>query len=156
MPPPGLYLPKVFPPAREPQTPEEWLAYYDLRWRVLRSPWHQPKGSEKDELEDHAVHRMIFDDNHVIAIGRLHFLDDATAQIRYMAVNPDYEKQGLGKQILHSLEQAAKQQPINKILLHAREDATGFYEKQGYTCIKPSHTLYDEIKHFLMEKKIEN
>ena len=67
-----------------------------------------------------------------------------------------YEKQDLGKQILHSIEQAAKEQPINKILLHAREDATGFYEKQGYTCIKPSHTLYDEIKHFLMEKKIEN
>jgi len=144
----------VFPPAREPQTAKEWLAYYDLRWRVLRAPWQQPKGSEKDELEDTAIHRMIVDNNMVIAIGRLHFIDDGTAQIRYMAVDADYEKQGLGKQILFSLEQTAKQQQINKILLHARENATGFYEKHGYTCIKPSHTLYGEIKHFLMEKNL--
>lgn len=30
---------------------ENFEEYYYLRWKVLRKPWNQPIGSEKDELE---------------------------------------------------------------------------------------------------------
>ena len=36
---------------RPPETAEEFDAYYNLRWMVLRAPWNQPTGSEKDEYE---------------------------------------------------------------------------------------------------------
>lgn len=139
---------------REPRTSEEWRAYYNLRWQVLRAPWQQPRGSEKDELDDEALHHMIIDNQQVIAVGRVHFIDTHTAQIRYMAVDPEYEKRGYGKQLLLSLEKSVKENNIHEIILHARESVTGFYEKQGYIIIKPSHTLFKKIKHYLMVKKI--
>lgn len=139
---------------REPRTSEEWRAYYNLRWQVLRAPWQQPRGSEKDELDDEALHHMIIDNQQVIAVGRVHFIDAHTAQIRYMAVDPEYEKRGYGKQLLLSLEKSVKENNIHEIILHARESVTGFYEKQGYIIIKPSHTLFKKIKHYLMVKKI--
>lgn len=139
---------------REPRTSEEWRAYYNLRWQVLRAPWQQPRGSEKDELDDEALHHMIIDNQQVIAVGRVHFIDAHTAQIRYMAVAPEYEKRGYGKQLLLSLEKSVKENNIHEIILHARESVTGFYEKQGYIIIRPSHTLFKKIKHYLMIKKI--
>ena len=35
---------------RSPSQTSEYNAYYSLRWQVLRAPWKQAKGSEKDEL----------------------------------------------------------------------------------------------------------
>jgi hypothetical protein len=32
---------------RPPKTKSEWENYYDLRFRVLREPWQQPRGFEK-------------------------------------------------------------------------------------------------------------
>jgi hypothetical protein len=40
-----------------------------------------------------------------------------------------------------------------EIILHARAQALGFYEKLGYICIEQSHLLFGEIQHFLMKKK---
>ena len=37
----------------EPQTPKEFEAYYLLRYEVLRKPWKQPFGSEKDDMESY-------------------------------------------------------------------------------------------------------
>ena len=39
-----------------PRTPKEFEEYYDLRWRILRAPWQQPRGSEKDDWEHLADH----------------------------------------------------------------------------------------------------
>ena len=71
---------------RSPQTKEEFFKYYDLRWRILRAPWSQPKGSEQDELEGQSIHIMVVNDEKIIGVGRAHFNSDAEAQFRYMAV----------------------------------------------------------------------
>lgn len=138
-----------------PQTPAQFEAYYDLRWRILRAPWSQPRGSERDEQEDQATHCMILNDQQqVIAVGRLHTLDADTGQIRYMAVVPDYQGQGLGKRILASLEDAARQQGLQTLMLHAREPVVEFYRKQGYELLDQSHTLFGEIIHYEMRKNL--
>ena len=36
----------------EPKTKEDWDAYYQLRYEVLRKPWNQPAVSTKDEAEE--------------------------------------------------------------------------------------------------------
>lgn len=143
------------PTVTSPVTEEEWQAYYHFRWQVLRKPWNQPEGSEKDELENNAIHRMIVNhENQVVAIGRIHFLDDCSAQIRYMAVAPDCEKNGLGTDILRALEEEAKRRQVKTIKLQSRESAVGFYKKFNYRRIKPGHLLYDCIQHFLMTKEL--
>jgi len=139
---------------RSPETSQEYFDYYSFRWQMLRQPWGVEKGSEQDELEDDAFHRIALHHDDIIACGRLHFSEPATAQIRYMAVSEDFQQQGIGKLILLSLEDIAKKNQANKLILNARESAIGFYEKQGYKIITETHTLFNTIKHFKMERCI--
>lgn len=136
-----------------PKSDEDFQRYYDLRWQLLREPWQQPRGSERDELENQSYHVMCVDnDDSVIGIGRLHTISDTEAQIRYMAVSNNHQRQGIGHQLLGALEQHAKLQGIHTITLHARESAIGFYEKQGYKIIEKSHLLFSTIQHFKLQK----
>ena len=139
---------------RSPQHKNEYDAYYSLRWQVLRAPWKQAKGTEKDQLEDNATHRIAVLDDNIIACGRLHFIDKTTAQIRYMAVAKTFMKKGFGTRILASLEDAAKDNNYETITLHARETSVSFYEKRGYQLIGKSHLLFNEIQHYKMLKTL--
>lgn len=138
---------------RAPQTDAQWQAYYDLRWRVLRQPWQQPRGSEQDELESQALHLAVFDTTEqLLACGRLHFLEQYCAQIRYMAVEPDRQSQGLGTILLRRLETLAWQNQVTEIRLDARESCLAFYLKQGYLDVGVAHTLFGDIPHRKLRK----
>jgi len=138
-----------------PESKSDWDKYFDLRWRVLRSPWNQPRGSEKDDLEATSFHLMIAGtDSEALAVGRLHFNSPAEAQIRYMAVAPEAQGHRLGSVILRELETRARAEGANWIVLNAREKARPFYERHGYLVIGPAPTLFDAITHFLMRKTL--
>lgn len=139
---------------KSPLTRQEFFDYYDLRWRILRAPWNQPKGSEQDELEGQAIHIIAVENDKIIGCGRAHFNSDEEAQIRYMAVENQWQGRGVGKMILDELENRVVQKGAKKIILHARENVVRFYERNGYKLVKPSHTLFGVIPHYLMEKKI--
>src|SRR5690242_9130916 len=97
-----------YPKPLSPRSPGDWEKYYDLRWRVLRAPWNQPRGSEKDELEEQSEHLMILGPGaEALAIGRLHFNSAGEAQVRFMAVTPEARGRGFGGVILAELEQRA-------------------------------------------------
>ncbi len=138
---------------KSPETPEEFQKYYFLRWKILRAPWNQPEGSEKDELEQQSIHIMAVENNKVIGVGRAHFNSDSEAQLRYMAVEEEWQGRGIGKLILNELEKRVIEKGAKKIVLHARDNAVKFYEINGYKIVKPSHTLFEAIPHYLMEKE---
>ncbi|MCA6363849.1 MAG: GNAT family N-acetyltransferase [Bacteroidetes bacterium] len=138
-----------------PSTPEEFNRYYSLRFDVLRAPWQQPRGSEKDNDEDKATHAMLIDDaGNCIAVGRLQKNTAEEGQIRFMAVHPQWQGKGLGKLVLRHLEQQAKQQGLIRIVLQARENALSFYLSEGYTNTGASFKLWDIIQHYKMEKAL--
>ena len=141
--------------AREPATPAEWAASFDLRWRILRKPWHQPRGSERDPLDSKAFHLIILgDDGSALAVGRLQLNSPEEAQVRYMAVDPAHQGSGLGRKILEALEKRARDQGVKQIVLNARENAVGFYTRQGYKALGPGETLFGEVKHTRMRKDL--
>jgi len=138
-----------------PKTADELAQYYQLRWQILRKPWGQSQGSEQDECEQQAIHKMVINEKgDVLAVGRLEKVDKYQGKIRFMAVSEIAQGQGLGQQIIKALEQQASQLGMNEINLNARESAIGFYQKLGYKKVKFSHTLFDEIKHYTMVKKL--
>ncbi|HEY5603904.1 MAG TPA: GNAT family N-acetyltransferase [Gammaproteobacteria bacterium] len=142
---------------RNPETDSDWRAYYQCRWEILRKPWEQPQGSERDEYESDAYHVMAVDhDKHdsVLGVGRIHFNSPTEAQVRYMAVKDDARKSGIGSLILTQLEQYAIKQGAKKIMLYARENALDFYLRRGYFSQGPAHNLYGKIPHFSMTKTI--
>lgn len=139
---------------RQPETDTEWQQYYELRWRVLREPWQQARGSEKDELESDAFHRAAFADDNIIGVSRLHRSGEQSAQIRYMAVDLNHQGYGVGNLLLDAMEKIAKDLNTDLIELNARENAIGFYLQAGYKNIRPAHTLYQCIPHVFMQKTI--
>ncbi|MGA7837492.1 MAG: GNAT family N-acetyltransferase [Ignavibacteriaceae bacterium] len=139
----------------EPQTPEEFERYYDLRWRVLRVPWNQPKGSEKDGKEKNAIHLMACEKDKIpVGVGRVHFNSPEEAQVRYMAVEEGQRGKGTGAIILKELERRAEQKGAKIIVLNARNNAVPFYERYCYKIVKQSHTLFGSIPHFEMRKEL--
>ena len=139
-----------------PKTPDDFSKYYLLRYNLLRKPWKQLPGSEKDKGDDSAIHRMIVNpsDGEVLAVGMIQFNTNKEAQIRYMAVSECSQGRGLGTQMIESLESIAKEEGAVWIILQAREKAIKFYEKNEYKIIKKTHLLFNEIQHWLMQKEI--
>ena len=140
----------------EPKTYDELKKYYNLRYEVLRKPWFQPKGSERDDKEETSFHRMIIDKSNgkAVAVGRLQFNTIEEAQIRFMAVSNHYRGMGYGTKIVKALDNIAREKGSRKIILQSRENAVKFYEKNGYKIIEKSYLLFDEIQHWLMEKEL--
>lgn len=139
---------------RTPITEAEWEAYYDLRFRVLREPLHQPRGSEKNEGDETGIHFALFDNNNILAIARLDLTEDDVAQVRFVAVEFNLQNQGNGKKIMLAVELKSKELGVNKIILHARDYAVDFYLNLGYRLIEPSYKLFDVLQHFLMDKEV--
>ena len=138
-----------------PVSEADWIKYFDLRWRVLRAPWNQPRGSERDDFEDTSIHLMVCDVSGTpLAIGRAHFNSQTEAQVRYMAVEPAFAGRGFGGRVLVGLEKRAQAQGATRVVLNARKPAIPFYLKHGYTIVGPADTLFGTIEHVRMEKKL--
>ena len=137
---------------KQPQSKDEFECYYELRWRVLRAPWNEPRGSEVDDIEQDCFHVMATDGGKVIGVGRLQYNSNNEAQIRYMAVDDNYEGNGVGSSMVSALEHEAKRTEHELIVLDAREPAVGIYEKLGYKVKNKSYLLFDSIQHYQMIK----
>lgn len=138
---------------RSPQNKAEWTAYYDLRFRVLREPWNQIRGSERDSHEEDGEHFAVFNAHLIIAVGRLDQLDSSTGQVRFMAVMPSFQGKQIGRILMDSIMKRCEEKKLHDVILHAREIAIPFYERLGFQLVEKSHLLFGEIQHFLMEKR---
>jgi len=138
---------------RQPRTKKEMQDYYDLRWRVLRRPHQQPRGSEKDDLEELSIHvAAYFKEDMIAAAGRAHFNSDREAQIRYMAVDPYFQNAGIGSSLLADLEKRVRTRGAAYIVLNSRESAVGFYVKNGYRVVGKGGVLFHTVRHVRMRK----
>lgn len=137
---------------RIPRSNSEWQAYYDLRYRVLREPWQQPKGSERNELDAVSVHLACFDIDVLVGVLRIDTENKDFAQVRFMAVDTAAQGKGIGKRLMQTAEEKVQLLGYKKIMLQARENALPFYLKLGYKRLEKTHLLFGEIQHWRMEK----
>lgn len=139
---------------RSPKNENEWIAYYDLRYRILREPWNQPRGSERNEGDASEQHFALYFAENLVAIGRLDQCNEKTRQIRFMAVEKKFQGLGYGNLLMLEMEKCCRNDNMDEIILHARESAVPFYQKLSYQVIEPSYNLFGEIQHYLMSKKL--
>ena len=138
-----------------PKTQKEFEEYFYFRWFNLRKDFNQKLGSEKDELENETVHRMIIDKNNIIiGVGRIQILNQNQSQVRYFAIKETFRKIGLGKYLMRDLEKIAIHNNSNYIILNARQSVIDFYKKLGYKIVKKTNLLFGKIQHYQMAKKI--
>lgn len=138
---------------RTPENNKEWQQYYDLRYQILRAPWGQPRGSERNSEDELAIHLACFNEGEIHGVLRLDtFINSSHAQIRFMAVSHAQQGNGIGKKLMLSAEERAKILGFSGIVLQARENALPFYKSLGYTMVKKTHLLFDSIQHYEMSK----
>lgn len=138
-----------------PESVEEWEAYYQLRFDVLRSAWTSDRQSTRDERENKSVHFLVLDQRKLaIATGRLQLNTEEEGQIRSMAVHEKFQNQGIGHFVIQKIEEEARARKLKYIILDAREPALNFYLKNNYEVIADSYLLFGVIKHFKMKKEL--
>lgn len=139
---------------RSPKSDTDFERYYELRWRILRKPWNQPRGSEVNEHDREAFHILAEKNDKVIGVGCIHELENGIGRIRFMAVDDDFQKQGIGYMIVKLLEENAKSKNWKKVRLWAREPVINFYLNLGYKNVGDGELLFSVIKHKIMEKEL--
>jgi GNAT superfamily N-acetyltransferase len=141
---------------RSPKTKEEFKIYYAVRYRVLREPWGQPKGTEKDDYEPISQHYMAVDEATGDVVGAIKWLEKApgAAWLSHLAVVPERQKQGIGQMLVKAVEDAARAQGYAVISASARLNSTEYFEKLGYAIQGiPTH-YFGTIQTVWMEKKL--
>ncbi len=139
---------------RSPISATDFNKYYELRWRILRKPWNQLRGSEVNESDADAFHIMAELNDKIIGVGCIHELEEGIGRIRFMAVDDDFRKQGIGQNMVKLLEEDARKVGLKKIRLWAREPAINFYQNLGYNIVSDGYTIFGVIKHKIMEKEL--
>lgn len=140
---------------RAPKTQEEWDKYYQLRWEILRKPWSQPVGSEKDNSEDTSIHFMAIDEtNEILGVCCLQKNTKTEGQLRFMAVSESAQGKGIGKLLINAVENKSKELGLKTIILQARENAVPFYKACHYEIQEKTFLLFNTIQHYLMTKKL--
>jgi GNAT superfamily N-acetyltransferase len=132
---------------------KEYQEMVEMRRAILRKPLgidFDPKELER-EKEDILI--GCFEDDKLEGCCLLTKIDDKTVRLRQMAVLSGLQGKGFGRVLMQFAENIARDRGYEKISMHARKTAAGFYEKLGY---KIAGGEFEEISipHYMMEKEL--
>ena len=140
-----------------PKSDELLKRYYQFRWRILREPFNLPFGSEKDEYDAVAHHRMVINAlDEIVAVGRLHFNTSDEVQIRHIAVDFDAHGKGLGRVIIAALENYAISQGAIRAVTNSLETSEAFFASCGYEKQESAPKDLLKLKRIQMVKQLGN
>ncbi len=119
---------------KQPATREEYKAYYDLRFKVLREPWGMPRGTEKDDYEPISKHFMAIDDatGEIVGVVKMFEKAPGVCWFSHLAVANRYQNKGIGKLLMSHVEDQARMNGFQTIGCMSRLNTTGYFEKMGY------------------------
>lgn len=125
-----------------------------LRGEVLR----KPLGLKADDpaFSDNAsdFHFIAKEGDEVVGIVVLvPDYEPGVGKLRQMATSERVRGKGYGKELVRALEEYALKLGLERIVLHSRHYAVGFYERIGYLI---TSDVFQEVgmDHYKMEKKI--
>lgn len=119
---------------RVPKTRDDFRLYYELRYRVLRQPWAQDRGTEKDDFEPISCHYMAWDTDADIPVGviKLYEKEDGVGCFSHLAVDSKYQHTGIGKLLVNTVEDKARELGYTRIGCFSRLNSTDYFERKGY------------------------
>ena len=115
---------------------KEYFEGIDLRNEQLNIPSNLTLITDAPVDEELAIHLVAVINQKVVATLFLDHTDNPhQAQIKQVAVSPDYRGNNIGKSLMNYAETIAYQQGYQSIILNARDSAWRFYEKLGYVAV---------------------
>jgi predicted GNAT family N-acyltransferase len=147
------------------QTEAERDAVFAVRHEVFVEEQSVPEELEYDELDLAADHFLALLDGVPAGAGRLVIIDSAPDAdpgqrtkaigiLGRLAVGKAARGMGLGKLLVHAIEQRAAERGLAAVELHAQAHARGFYQQLGYAAYGD---LFSEagIEHISMRKELQ-
>jgi predicted GNAT family N-acyltransferase len=111
-----------------------------IRVKVFILEQKVPEDLEWDEYDETAWHAVAKSNHQVIGTGRL-ILNQSTAKIGRMAIDPEFRGKGIGLEILKALINKGKEKGVQEFILHAQTHAIAFYAREGF---EPYGPIFDE------------
>jgi N-acetylglutamate synthase-like GNAT family acetyltransferase len=129
----------------------EYAQIWQLREEMLRKPLGLSLKNE--DLSDDALDIIFIalDNENVIGCVMMHALPNNVIKLRQMAVYEAWQGKGIGQMLVKEAEKYSWQNGYEKIVLHARQHAIGFYQHLGYIIVSDLFTEVS-IPHVAMEK----
>ena len=106
----------------------------ELACQIRRKVLYPDLEPEKVRLaeDETGMHLGLFDKNTLISVVSL-FMNGTSVQFRKFATIAEYQSQGYGTELLQYILDWAKAERCIHIWCNARENATGFYSKFGFS-----------------------
>ncbi|WP_062239375.1 GNAT family N-acetyltransferase [Fictibacillus sp. FJAT-27399] len=138
--------------AKHVKTDEEREDAIKIRKKVFVEEQGVPLEDEFDQHEDAAEHILVMDGDHPVGTGRWRIVD-GMAKFERICVLPSHRKFGVGKIIISTLEECAREKGLTAAKLHGQTQAEPFYEKLGYKSASGVF-IEDGIPHIIMKKNL--
>ena len=141
---------------KHPVTHEDFKEYYSLRYEVLRKPWGQAKGTEKDDYEPISEHFMAVDDQtqKIVGVVKLCDKEPRVGWFSHLAVELGHQKKGIGTLLVKTVEQAAAEKGYKVIGCWSRLNTTLYFERFGYKIVGLPTNYFGTIQVAWMEKEL--
>lgn len=132
---------------------DEYELLLHFRHELLRKPLGLNLFEEdlSDDEQDFILVAM--QDEAIIGCVMLHPVNDEVIKLRQMATATAVQGKGLGKILVATAEETALDRGYKEVVLHARTNARGFYEKLGYQAFGEEFTEVT-IPHIAMKKRL--
>ena len=124
-----------------------------IREEILRIPLGLSFSKEELEEEASDIHIAGFSGETMIGTLVLSPQNKEIIRMRQVAVNSDYQKRGIGKQLVEFSENFVVKKGYKKMILHSREDVIPFYTKLGYSVFGDRFESVT-LAHFCMERQL--
>lgn len=132
---------------------KEYQQMVELRYEILRKPLGLSFDPKELDREKDDILIAALEEDKMLGCCLLTKVDNQCVRLRQMAVQNNLQGKGIGGTMMNYAENVARDAGYNKIIMHARKTAIGFYEKLGYKVT--GHEFVEiTIPHFVMEKKL--
>jgi len=131
----------------------EYDEMVNLRNEILRKPLGLSFSQDELEQEKENLMMAAYEDDQMLGCCMLVEEGPGTVRLRQMAVINDLQGKGIGRALMQFAENLARDRGYQKITMHARQNAIGFYEKMGYRKIGKEFQEIT-IPHYTMEKEL--
>jgi len=131
----------------------------ELRWRVLRAGLPRETAIFEGDHEPTTRHFAAVLDGRVVGcatILRRPWMDKPAWQLRGMAVEPQYQRRGIGTLLLEAIERTVRAEPHSlQLWCNARTPAIEFYRRHGWQRVGQEFVIPTAGPHYRMYKLLE-
>lgn len=132
---------------------DDYNSALELRQRILRSPLALKLNWADTANDVNEYHLGAFESKTLIGCLILRPLVQSRVRLRQMAIEPTYQRKGIGSKLLRYAEQLALNKGFTVIEIHARSEIRAFYEKFGYQSEGKEFTEIT-LSHIMMTKQL--